>query len=522
MARSDQRSSRGSRYTRPTVRTPDIVDGSAYGVDVVSRLRSVRSGTRLGLSGGEPAPIPSGLAELEYVFDQSDLTGYAGVVGFMQFAYGLGLADWLADVPLKRRRDAVYRGGKLCEVLVAMFVAGLERVSHIDEVKDDPGLCAAVGFDRLPDQATLSRFFSDAGAQTEQFLRSVNRRVSRETVRFAERQKRLLVDVDTREIGVYGKQEGSVCSPRNGGRPLFTFEVATLRNGREMLDGGLLEGATHPAPLFAERFESLLEQLSGSSDEVVFCADAAWYADYVLGRIEAADGDEEIPYGCKYAVRAQMRGELKRLTVGLDESAWVRYDEESEVAEVTYAFKQARDADGKLRRKECVARRHVVTRRRLAVKSGDQGELLEVPRYEVRAIVTNLCWAPKRVLRCYNQRATVESILKEGALGFHMDSLPSAKFAGNAVYCQLLILAYNLTNLFRRLCAPKEGRRHYVGTLRRLMLAVPGRVERAEDRCLVRCQEVGPQVRWLEQTQAAISRWIGPVWGAPVAAATPG
>lgn len=519
MRKRSRRRDGGPRFTRPAVRAAEIADGSVYDDRFVAELQSRSAADRLQLGGVERQPLPPALENLEYVCDQEDLSAFAGMLGFMRFAYGLGLADWVAGLPLERRRDALYGAGKLCEVLVAIFAAGLERVSHIDDVKDDPGLCAALGLDRLPDQATLSRFFSDATAAGETFLRSTNRRFSEASAGFERRAERLLVDVDTRDVGVYGKQEGAVCSPRKGGRPIYTFEVMALRNGRDILDGGLLQGATHPAPLFAERFASVLAQLAPQTRELIVCADAAWYADHVLERIESADADGRIECACKYAIRAQMRGRLKAIVAGLEQSAWVRYDEETEVAEVEFAFTQARDAAGKLRHKPCVRRRYVVTRRRLADRSdAEQGVLLEVPRYEYRAIVTNLDWRAGRVLSCYNRRATVESILKEGALGFHMDSLPSASFAGNAVYCQLLILAYNLVNLFRRLCAPAEGRRQQVRGLRRRLLAVPGRIALGGDGCRVRCSATGPHLGWLEQLRIALLKWLPPSSCAPQAA----
>jgi hypothetical protein len=46
--------------------------------------------------------------------------------------------------------------------MVAILAGGLERVSHIDDVKHDPGLALWVGLPQLPDRATFSRFLGDA------------------------------------------------------------------------------------------------------------------------------------------------------------------------------------------------------------------------------------------------------------------------------------------------------------------------------------------------------------------------
>jgi hypothetical protein len=509
----------GRRFTPPQVRAAEIRDGSVYEDGFIGQVWRGSATDRLDLGGVEHQTIPRALKAVEYECDEESLTGFAGMPALMQFAYGVGLADWVAGLPLKRRRDAIYGPGKLCEVVVGLLAAGLERVSHVDDVKDDPGLCAALGLKRLPDQATLSRFFADVRPAAEEFLRAANRQFSEKSVTFAKRAARLIVDADTRTVGVYGKQEGTVCSPRNQGRPMYTFEVTTLRNGRDVLDGGLLKGATHPAPLFAERFATVLKQLAPHTRELVFCADAAWYADHILEAVEQADEDAEVRCACKYAIRAQIRGRLMEAIAALPESAWRRYDEAIEVAEVRFAFTQTRDADGKRRqRRDASARRYVVTRKQLADKDDPQSVLLPQPRYEYQAIVTSLDWKPKRVVACYNRRATVESILKENALGFHMDSLPSASWCGNAVFCQLLILAYNLVNLFRRFCLPEEASRQHVPALRRRLFAVPGRIEAHGSQCRIHCATVGPHVGWLAQVQKALRRWLVPPNPAPTLA----
>ena len=83
----------------------------------------------------------------------------------------------------------------------------------------------------------MSRFFADATASTVGFLEALNHRFNAGAVSFTQRQPRLIVDVDTRDVPVYGKQEGSTASPRADGDRIYTFEAVTLRNGRRS-DGG--------------------------------------------------------------------------------------------------------------------------------------------------------------------------------------------------------------------------------------------------------------------------------------------
>ena len=513
MSRKHQGRKSGKRFSKPNSQVVKARRGDKHAESFVADMLKQSASQCLPLDGQEYVTPPEALGKLEYRCDMPQLSGFAGIPAFMKLAYSLGLSNRVADLPLSKRRS-LYSPAKLCEVMVAILAGGLERVSHIDDVTHDPGLCAAVGVERLPDQATLSRFFRDAGDHTVNFLRHANRQLSRQTATFKERLTRLVVDGDTRVVGVYGKQEGAKVCPRNNGRAQYTFEITTLRNSHDILDGGLLEGATHPAPLFVERFEALLEQLSGKCEELVFCGDAAWHSAAILQQIEAADSSEDVACRCKYAIRAQGKSRLQQAIAGIEQDAWKDCGEDTQIAEVQFAFVDTRSgADERLRR-------HVVTRKVLAEKCEEagQGVLVPLPRYEYFAIVTNLNWKPKRVWHFYNGRATVEIILKEGALGFQMDHLPSSRFAGNGVFCQLLILAYNLVNVFRRLCLPKEHCRHHVQTLRRKVLAVPGYIQRDSEGLTIQCAARGPQAQLLPAIMSALEYWLGPVaslWAAP-------
>ena len=75
----------------------------------------------------------------------------------------------------------------------------------------------------------------------------------------------------------------------------------------------------------------------------------------------------------------------------------------------------------------------------------------------------------------------------------------------------MLILAYNHLNLFRRLCLPAEQSRHFVQSLRWLVLAAPGRVEHEAQQLVIRCEPRGPQVKLLPQIMAALERWLTPL-----------
>ena len=70
-------------------------------------------------------------------------------------------------------------------------------------------------------------------------------------------------------------------------------------------------------------------------------------------------------------------------------------------------------------------------------------------KYDYQVILTNADKAPEDVWRYYNKRACCENFIKEGIYGFGLDKVVSHSYAGNYVWFELLMLAYNLMNLFK-------------------------------------------------------------------------
>lgn len=490
----------GKRHTRPQPRVVDIRDGSRHGAGLIDEIRRSATAAQLSLGGQEHRPAPADLATVSYSCDRDDLTAFGGIPLFARFAYELGLSD-LCDIPFPKR-ESVYSPRKLCETVVMILAAGLSRVSHVDHYTYDPGLCRSLGLERLPDQGQLSRFFTNADEASVDHLRAANRRLAKAATVTVERHERLVVDSDTRDVGVYGKQQGTVRNRRNDGDPYLTFEATTLRNSYDILDGGLLKGATHPVPLFEQRFRTVLEQVASQTKELIWCADAAWYSAAVCQDVEAADADPCVPCACRYAIRVQSNKYHEAAIARIDEASWRPCADGIEIAEYQYAFSASRHKDTK-------SRRHIVTRKLIVGKrSKDQAVLVDVPAYEYAAIVTNLTWKPKLIWALYNDRATIESILREGALGFHMDSLPTGGLLGNQLFCQLLVLAYNLVNLFRRLCLPKEHCRHHVQTLRQMFLRIPALVEPTAKALVLHCATHGPHRQLLSFITQRLEHWL--------------
>ena len=98
-------------------------------------------------------------------------------------------------------------------------------------------------------------------------------------------------------------------------------------------------------------------------------------------------------------------------------------------------------------------RRMVVIREQQRTqRAKKQLTLFELMGYSYQVIVTNIeNMSPEEVWRFYNGRANVENMIKEGILSYSLDVNISHFYGANVAHFQLVMLAYNLMNLFKEL-----------------------------------------------------------------------
>lgn len=73
----------------------------------------------------------------------------------------------------------------------------------------------------------------------------------------------------------------------------------------------------------------------------------------------------------------------------------------------------------------------------------------------------------------------MENYIKEGKLGFAFGKMSSTELEINSNKLQIAILAYNLNNGLRRLCMPKEMKKHQIQTIRLCLIKIAGKISRS-------------------------------------------
>ena len=259
--------------------------------------------------------------------------------------------------------------------------------------------------------------------------------------------QRVVLDMDSTEIPVYGQQENSAY---NGHFESTCYHPLLLFNREgDCLAAKLRPGNVHSADDWEELLLPEIERQQKLGKEVVFRADAAF------ARPEIYEALEE--RGVKYSIRIPTNENLERDIAELLTRPVGRPSQKPVVWYKGFLYQAAS---------------WKTARRVVAKVEFHFGELF--PR--VGFIVTNLETDSRAVVRFYNKRGTAEQWIKEGKQAVKMTRLSCHRFRSNEVRLWLSVLAYNLGNLWRRLALPKRIESWSLTSLQQRLVKTGGRL----------------------------------------------
>jgi hypothetical protein len=106
-----------------------------------------------------------------------------------------------------------------------------------------------------------------------------------------------------------------------------------------------------------------------------------------------------------------------------------------------------------------------------------------------RAWVANLNLTPAGIWRFYDGRAGMEPRIGELREDFALRKIPRSSFAANALYLEIIRLAYNLVTAFQRNCLQESWQNLTLGKLRYKLFLLPGELTRPQNRPVLRLKE---------------------------------
>jgi hypothetical protein len=415
---------------------------------------------------------------VKIAWNHAGLTHFGGIFFFHNFLRALQLRDFIARHVLYGRRNHDYSVSQMVLALVYPIVLGLDRIETASRLRSDGTFQYLTGLQSFPDPQTLRRFLLNAPAPLREQLHRANDRLLQRFVHLPEHRSRLIFDLDSTVLTVFGHQEGAEVgyNPRYRGKrsydPLLCLEANSsflwdveLRRG----DAGTWAGSEE---LLACCF------LSSPSDirEFRVRADAGFGYGPVLDMLEARLA--------QYAVVARMTPSVKRELRGL---RYERLNPRWEIGEFEH-----RPHDWPH------ARRCIVARRRIE-ETDPELTLFTLERYAYRAWHTNLPLTPAGVWHFYDGRAAMERRIRETREDFALPKIPTRTFAANALYLEVIRLAYNLVTAFQRTCLPEEWQSLTIGKLRHRLFWLPGELTRPQNRPTLRLPNAPMIEMWTEK-----------------------
>jgi hypothetical protein len=259
--------------------------------------------------------------------------------------------------------------------------------------------------------------------------------------------RRVVLDMDSTEIPVYGEQEQSAY---NGHFESTCYHPLLLFNREgDCLAAKLRPGNVHSAEGWEELLLPEIERQQRQGKEVVFRADAAFAKPELYEALE----EREV----KYAIRLPANDNLQRSIVELLIRPTGRPGYKPIVRYQSFLYQAASWR---------------TARRVVAKVEFHFGELF--PR--VGFIVTTLAAENRAVVRFYHKRGTAEQWIKEGEQAVKMTRLSCHRFRANEVRLWLSLIAYNLGNLWRRLVLPARIDRWSLTSLQQRLVKTGGRL----------------------------------------------
>ena len=197
----------------------------------------------------------------------------------------------------------------------------------------------------------------------------------------------------------------------------------------------------------------------------------------------------------QYAVTARLTPAFKRLLPGVPYEPVNRKWEMAEFEHRLHGWPQAR---------------RFVVARRFIQKEEAETTLFSMGRFIYRAWVTNLSLTPAGIWHFYDGRAGMEPRIRELREDFALRKIPTASFAANALYLEIVRLAYNLVTAFQRTCLDESWQNLTLQKLRYKLFLIPGELTRPQNRPVLRLRP-SPMIESLAETILARTTNLKPL-----------
>jgi len=397
--------------------------------------------------------------------DHKGLTHVGGIHFFHEFLRVLQLRHFLATHLTYPRRNNHYHLSQMILALFYPIVLGLDRLETSSFLRTNGTFQYLTGLPSFPDPQTLRRFLLQAPPRFWEQMHRLNDRLLQTFIHRPEHRSRLIFDLDSTVVTVFGHQDGAEVgyNPRYRGKRSYNPLLCIEANSSYLWDTELRPGNAGTWDGSLELLDTCLVNTPPDIREIRVRADAGFGFNPVFEALESRP--------TQYAVVARLTQAFRRLLPGLRYESANRDWQIAEFEHRPYGWQKAR--------------RFVVARRFVNPEEAETA-LFAMGRYIYRAWVTNLPLTPIGIWHFYDGRAGMEPRIRELREDFALRKIPTASFAANALFLEIVRLAYNLVTAFQRTCLDEPWQTLTLQKLRYKLFMLPGELTRPQNRPVLR------------------------------------
>src|SRR5450759_382274 len=417
--------------------------------------------------------------------DHRGLTHFGGIYFFHEFLRVLQLRHFLATHLTYPRRNKRYHLSQMILALVYPMVLGLDRLETASFLRSNGTFQYLTGLPSFPDPQTLRRFLLQSPLRFWEQLHRVNDRLLHNFIHQPDHRSRLIFDLDSTVVTVFGHQGGAQVgyNPRYRGQRSYNPLLCIEANSSYLWDTELRPGNAGTWDGSVELLETCFGNVPPDIREIRVRADAGFGFNPVFDALESRP--------TQYAVVARLTQAFKRLLPGLRYESVNRVWEMGDFEHRSHGWQKAR--------------RFVVARRFLEEEEVET-TLFSMGRYIYRAWVTNLPLTPAGIWHFYDGRAAMELRIRELREDFVLRKIPTASFAANALFLEIVRLAYNVVTAFRRSCLDESWQTLTLQKLRHKLFLIPGELTRPQNRPVLRLRPSPMMEGFADKILAQVSK----------------
>jgi len=390
-----------------------------------------------------------------------------------RFLSKVGFKSAVANKLHFAQRNNRYSVGEMLLAILYPMILGLERLETTQLLRQNGVFQYLTGLPSYPDATSLRRFLLRAAPAMLPRLRALHDQFLRRMMDWPHPPARLIFDVDSTVLVLYGNQEQARIgyNPIKRGRPSYHPLLCFEGQSRDYWHGELRPGDAHTAGGVRALLQACFAKRTDPRQRVIIRADKGFYDGALVQWLESQHAHFVIVARLTRPIKGRLAA-LRYTTVSRGvEAAEFRYQPHR----WPHAF------------------RFVVIRRPQPEEPTAQLTLFKIGRYHYQVLVTNLELQPLNLWRFYNDRAGIELIIRQLKGDYALGAIPTRHFFANETYFHLLLLAYNLVNWFKRLCLPPEMQTATLQTLRERILLMPAQLVRTDNRSRLSLPASGPR-----------------------------